>query len=140
MVLDKTTNQLANASRYEISTEGTIRIFGTNRLVKQYFDLTRSCQGSQCASVNGRYYRAAHLVLWSFVGPAPDGKPDAAHWNDDRRDNRLTNLRWASRAENLADRKFTRPEQFGGTVTKAEGLTFCVWDEDMRRMVWNHHP
>lgn len=44
------------------------------------------------------------LVLEAFVGPRPTGM-DCCHNNDDKADNRLCNLRWDSRANNLADRK-----------------------------------
>lgn len=42
------------------------------------------------------------LMLMAFVGPRP---PEymACHWNDDPADNRLANLRWATRSENLLD-------------------------------------
>lgn len=44
------------------------------------------------------------LVLEAFVGK-PSGKSDGCHWNGIRGDNRLENLRWASRAENMKDAK-----------------------------------
>ena len=43
------------------------------------------------------------LVLEAFVGPCPPGM-EACHWNDDPADNRLANIRWASRNENMLDR------------------------------------
>lgn len=43
------------------------------------------------------------LVLMAFIGPCPDGM-EACHWNDDPGDNRLENLRWASRRDNNLDR------------------------------------
>ena len=42
------------------------------------------------------------LVLLAFVGPRPEGM-DACHWNDEPADNRLANLRWDTRAANIAD-------------------------------------
>ena len=42
------------------------------------------------------------LVLEAFVGPCPDGM-EACHWNDVPDDNRLENLRWDTRAANIAD-------------------------------------
>lgn len=44
-----------------------------------------------------------HLVLTAFVGPCPDGL-EACHYDDDPRNNGLTNLRWDTRAANHADR------------------------------------
>lgn len=46
----------------------------------------------------GRIHR---LVLLAFVG-APHGR-EAAHFNGDKRDNSLVNLRWATHAENAHD-------------------------------------
>lgn len=42
------------------------------------------------------------LVLTAFVGPRPPGM-FACHTDDNRNDNRLANLRWATPAENCAD-------------------------------------
>lgn len=42
------------------------------------------------------------LVLETFVGPRPTGC-DACHINGNRADNALPNLRWGTRAENMAD-------------------------------------
>jgi hypothetical protein len=43
-----------------------------------------------------------HLVLRAFVGRRPLGA-EACHANGIRTDNNLRNLRWGSRAENVAD-------------------------------------
>lgn len=42
------------------------------------------------------------LVLEAFVGPCPEGK-EALHGNDVGNDNRLANLRWGTRSENVFD-------------------------------------
>lgn len=50
-----------------------------------------------------RYKRYHHrLVLEAFVGPPPPGA-DACHINGDYVDNRLENLRWGTRLENIGD-------------------------------------
>jgi len=43
------------------------------------------------------------LVLEAFVGPRPDGN-EACHCDGDRENSKLSNLRWASQTENMADR------------------------------------
>lgn len=55
---------------------------------------------------NGQVFRkaVAHLVLEAFVGPKPGGR-ECCHANDNPRDNRLANLRWASRKDNEADKR-----------------------------------
>lgn len=42
------------------------------------------------------------LVLEAFVGPCPEGAV-ACHWDDDKSNNHLDNLRWATQAENNLD-------------------------------------
>lgn len=48
-----------------------------------------------------RFY-VHHLVLNAFVGPAPAGH-ECLHWDDEPSNNHLSNLRWGTRSENLAD-------------------------------------
>lgn len=57
------------------------------------------------ARLNGETTRkyVHRLVLETFVGPCPEGM-EACHWNDIPDDNRLSNLRWASRTDNMYDR------------------------------------
>ncbi len=44
------------------------------------------------------------LVLFAFVGPCPKGM-ETRHLDGDANNNRLTNLVWGTRLENMADRK-----------------------------------
>lgn len=64
------------------------------------------------------------LVLQTFVGPCPDGH-EALHWNDVPDDNRLSNLRWGTRSDNLLDavrngRKPVGDRHYGAKLTAAD--------------------
>lgn len=56
-----------------------------------------SKDGRECS------YQIHRLVLDAFVGARPDGM-ECRHLNGDPKDNRLINLVWGTRAENMADR------------------------------------
>lgn len=42
------------------------------------------------------------LVLEAFVGPRPEGC-HACHWDDDKTNNHVSNLRWGTRSDNMQD-------------------------------------
>lgn len=50
------------------------------------------------------------LVLRTFRGPRPSDQHEADHRDDDRANNRLSNLRWLTLAANRARRKLPRGE------------------------------
>lgn len=74
------------------------------------------------------------LLLEAFVGPCPPAH-EALHINGDRLDNRLENLRWGTRKENVADaiRHGTATvglRNGGAKLTKSD----LGWIRDMRDM------
>lgn len=52
----------------------------------------------------GNWTFVHRLVLFAFVGPCPDGF-ECRHLDGDGGNNKLANLTWGSRNENIADRK-----------------------------------
>lgn len=54
----------------------------------------------------GRRWKVAFhtLVALAFLGPRPTAAHQVAHWDGDRVNNRVANLRWATAQENSADR------------------------------------
>lgn len=69
-------------------------------------------------------HRVHRLVLGAFVGPCPDGM-EGCHSNGDPTDNRLANLRWDTREENLRDMdrhgtRTTPPRHVGETHPRAK--------------------
>jgi hypothetical protein len=51
----------------------------------------------------GGEVKIAHLVLEAFVGPCPVGM-ECCHYDDDKFNNELSNLRWDTHSNNLKDR------------------------------------
>jgi hypothetical protein len=60
-------------------------------------------RGYRYVNLRGGTRTIHRLVLQAFVGPAPEGH-EAAHWDGNRQNNKLSNLRWATRAANQGDR------------------------------------
>ena len=57
-----------------------------------------------CKDGYNRIRKVHQLVLEAFVGPRPEGY-EACHKNDESTDNRLDNLYWGTREQNIADQK-----------------------------------
>lgn len=96
---------------YEVSDQGDVRrriaAQGTSsgKLLKPY-DNGNGYLKVQLVNRDVKKRATVHrLVLQTFCGPAPRGKTDCAHLNGIRSDNRLSNLKWKSRAENMLDAK-----------------------------------
>lgn len=56
--------------------------------------------------------RVHHIVLTVFVGPRPDGF-EGCHRDGERGNNALSNLRWDTHAENVADNERNGKKVFG---------------------------
>lgn len=95
--------------RYEVSDAGQVRSLSTYRPTSggilahwvqnrgyRYVTL-RGADGSKKA------FAVHRLVLEAFHGPCPEGK-QVAHFDGDPSNNHISNLRWASAKENIADR------------------------------------
>lgn len=92
---------------YRVGDDGSVqsfKYFGKWRLLKQTIDH----DGYQCVylSNSGKSYnrRVHRLILESFVGPRPKDH-ECRHLNSVKIDNRLENLAWGTKAENVQDRK-----------------------------------
>lgn len=91
---------------YDVSSEGQVRSWKNGkwgrREVPKLMTPSPGNHGYLRVNVDGNAELVHHLVLKSHVGPRPEGA-EGAHFNGDKHDNRLDNLRWASPGENGSD-------------------------------------
>jgi hypothetical protein len=89
---------------YEVSDHGRVRRTRSQRQLK----LTLNSAGYPRVDLsrdNKQVQRQVHrLVLEAFVGPGDGRRMQACHYNGNRQDNRLENLRWGTPSENALDR------------------------------------
>ena len=88
--------------RYEVSNQGHVRSFKRyaqgrilrpGRMPSGHLSVALGRGNSQCVH---------KLVLLTFTGPAPDNY-ECRHLNGNPADNRLANLCWGTRSENILD-------------------------------------
>lgn len=89
--------------QYEVSDQGRVKSFCRNtqgRLLRP----GRMPSGHVSVALGRGNSQCVHkLVLLSFVGAAPEGH-ECLHANGVPHDNRLINLRWGTRSENIKDK------------------------------------
>lgn len=93
---------------YQVSDLGRVKSFiswnGTStRILKPGQDTHGYFGVNLYEQKKGKFTYIHKLVLETFIGPCPN-KMECRHLNDNRKDNRLKNLRWGTRSENLLDR------------------------------------
>lgn len=117
---------------YEVSDQGRVRSLDRRLLGKdgrtefhagKVLIASRTARGYCEVSLraeNSRKHRTIHsLVAETFLGPRPAGN-DVMHINGDRTDNRLQNLRYGTRKENLNQTYEYGGRQGPGKLTKDE--------------------
>lgn len=98
------------APDYEVSDQGEVRRATARKghTVGQPVQITADDHGYRRVNLWSRgklkTVRLNRLVCLVFLGDPPSPKHHAAHGNGDKSDNSLSNLRWATKAENEADK------------------------------------
>lgn len=117
-------------NRYQVSNLGRVKSLSYNKTgVEQV--LSQNLVGGYCKSTVDNKRQAVHrLVALAFI-PNPLGLPEIDHINRNRQDNRIENLRWASKSLNAVNRQ-ERPRQSGEyCILITEDLTYRV---DIKRL------
>jgi hypothetical protein len=85
--------------RYFVGDDGTVL-----GLAGQPLQQRSTSKGYMRCKIGGETVLVHHAVLKAHVGPCPEGM-EAAHGDGNPANNAVTNLRWATPAENSADRE-----------------------------------
>lgn len=88
--------KIPGAPQYEASSLGRIR---KNEKVLHQWIRTRGYFGVR---FNGKSTLVSRLVAMAFHGKPPTTKPECMHLDGNSKNNRPENLRWGSRADNMA--------------------------------------
>lgn len=113
-------------AKYEVSSTGRVRNTNTGRILKHdvtksnylYFNLTLDTGKQQ------KYY--AHKLEGQCFLPNPDNLPSVDHINQNKHDNRLENLRWATHSQQMVNRTIVKDRYYGRAVHQVDSVTGAV--------------
>lgn len=92
--------------KYEASNLGRIRHHKHKRILTTYYN-----NGYEVLNLSGSNgTRKVHRLVATAFLPNPNNLPDADHLNGNKRDNRLCNLQWKSKSDNMKA-FYANPEQ-----------------------------
>jgi len=104
------------APEYEISSFGRVKRKKPRSDGRDFYpkiSLHKS-KGYYCVTLNGKSYQLHRLLADAFI-PNPENKPCVDHIDGNKQNNCLSNLRWATHAENSWNRKKRKDNTSGYT-------------------------
>jgi hypothetical protein len=116
---------------YEVSNTGIVRLAvdgyrkKSGHVLKPWLNRDR-LQVELRAQGRRQKFFIHRLVVMAFIGPQPSPAHEVAHWDGNTMNNNLANLRWATPAENAADR-----ERHGNTARGEKSGVTTLTEEDV---------
>lgn len=86
---------IVNLDNYQISDLGNVKNCKTNKVLKPFFN-----KGYYSIVLRSKNYLLHRLVAQAFI-PNPEFKTEVNHINGVKTDNRVENLEWVTRSENI---------------------------------------
>jgi hypothetical protein len=106
--------------RYQVSDLGRVKNTKTGRVLKPGKKPKGYLFVVLCVGGRGKTRTVHRLVAQAFI-PNPRGLTDVDHANNVRTDNSVTNLRWASKSENVRNQCIRQ-----GTSSRYKGVSWNV--------------
>ena len=100
-------------SNYEISNLGNVKNKTTGKIMKQSINVFGYYFVSMTNDKNIKQQCRVHRLIGLTFIPNPNNKPIIDHINNDRKNNNINNLRWASSEENNGNRSLTNKNKSG---------------------------
>lgn len=107
---------------YLVSDEGKVYSKRTNKILRSGLDKDGYLTHILCVNGERHTTKVHRLVAIAFI-PNPDNKPAIDHINENKQDNRVSNLRWVTNKEN-SNNPLTL-KNFGITLTTITQK--CIW-------------
>ena len=111
--------QIKNFENYEISNKGNVINKITNKILKSHVDTSGYYIVKLSKNNMKKTFRLHRLIAIAFVDN-PENKQCVDHINNNRIDNSIDNLRWATKQENSQNQKLSIKNTSG-----FKGVTFC---------------
>lgn len=95
--------QIINYENYEVSNTGKIRNSKTQRILLPYLVNGYECI-KLCKEDKRKHFRVHRLVAYAFITNTDENKTTIDHIDNNRRNNNMLNLRYATPSENNSNR------------------------------------
>lgn len=105
-------------AHYQVSSWGRVGHRETGRVLRPWIAAHRYHYVHLCRTDYRRKVGVHVLVAEAFLGPKPSPRHEVAHWDGVGTNNAVTNLRWATHAENVQDQRrhgTLHPPRFRGS-------------------------
>ena len=110
---------------YLIYPDGRVLSKKSNKFMKQ----SKKRNNYYCIKLYGHQEKLIHKLVAEHYIPNPENKPEVDHKNRNRQDNRVENLRWATRKENANNQ--------GLYKSNTSGHKWIMYKKSKKRWIFN---